>query len=512
MVLLLGNSTYAFAILMIVYLGGIGLGSLLPLDLGESPARAFAAVLTALGCAAVISVAAYRFMGLGVDSPEFLYSPLRRFSDFPLLFLEAVVIILPVSIMLGMLFPVAVRVCGQVWDEAAAAGRLYAWNTMGGIAGSLWAGFWGVQHLGAHRSFLLLAGLQAAAGLAAAAWLCGRERRRWLAPAAFAAAALLALPYVLHDPTLGIILNRLRRAGIQDVRVLFHDESPAATITGVSWGASPVLYINGIETSGKGWPGTWMAMLPNLLVDDPGSTLVICLGAGNTLTTAGVMSREADGVELIEDVARRLPVFQPEGGPQGPRGIRKVYIEDGRNYLLRARRSYDVIIVDATPPLYSAGTVNLYTREFRELARARLRPGGIFTLWLPTKSFESDYWQILRGMSDAFEHVAVWESPRWTGFIILGSEKPLERSPAVLARRIRERTGSFLKGKDMDRYVRDGFTLTEAEIRGYVRDFAPVTDDRPFVEFPLARFWRGEPLQEDMSFLARARQSAPVLR
>jgi spermidine synthase len=502
LVLLLGNSTYAFAMLLLVYLGGIGAGSLLPIDLGDSPTEAFATLLAALGFAAVLSLASYRFMGLGIDSPEFLYSPLRRFSDFPLLFAQAIVIILPVALMLGALFPIAVKVCSRSCDEATAVGRLYAWNTAGGIAGSLWAGFAGLSWLGAHRSFLLLAGLQTALGLAAAAWLAV-GRRRWLGPAAFAACALCLIPYVRRDPTLDIIRNRLRQVGYDRVEVMFHDESPAATITGAKLDRSRTLYINGIETSGKGWAGTWMALLPSLLAENSRSALVICLGAGNTLGAAAALAGSVDGVELVADVARRIPVFQ--SGPELtlPAGVKpRIFIEDGRNYLLRTQRRYDFIIVDAAPPLYSAGTVNLYTKEFMELARRRLEDGGVFTLWLPTKSFESDYWQIMRGMSDVFEHVAVWDKG-WSGFLILGSSRPLAWDGRLLDSRIRERAGAFglkLTGA----YVLSGLRLSDREIRDYVRPYAPVTDDRPSVEFPLPRFWKGEALRQTSAFLGKA--------
>jgi spermidine synthase len=209
---------------------------------------------------------------------------------------------------------------------------------------------------------------------------------------------------------------------------------------------------------------------------------------------------------------RRIPVFQPVGDLPPVRAQPRIFIEDGRNYLLRTRRRYDVMIVDATPPLYSAGTVNLYTKEFMELARCRLEDGGVFTLWLPTKSFESDYWQILRGMSDVFEHVAVWDSRAWTGFFLLGSSRPFVWPPGVIERRILERARAFgLKGLH-EPYVRSGMILSERDIRDYTRRFAPVTDDHPSVEFPLARFWRGEPLQQTTKFLGKARRSAPASR
>ena len=56
-------------------------------------------------------------------------------------------------------------------------------------------------------------------------------------------------------------------------------------------------------------------------------------------------------------------------------------VDDGRHHLLSTSRSYDAITSDPLDP-WVRGAATLYTREFFELAKSRLRPGGVFTLFV----------------------------------------------------------------------------------------------------------------------------------
>lgn len=496
---LLGNSTYAFALILAVYLAGLGLGSCLRLK-SSRPWTSLAFLLGALGAAIVLSGALTRFIGLQLDSPDFLYTPLRSLKDFPMIGFQALVLVFPSAFVLGLMFPAALRLSG---DDAAAVGRLYAWNTVGGIAGSLACGFWGLSLLGGHACLMGLGLLAAASAFAAAAF--ARRREAWAAAGGCAALTAAFLAYGSADPSVDILVNRLKTARGPDPRVLFHDESPAAGIVGIESGVNRTLFINGIATSGRGRVGELMALIPNLAVAEPRTTLVICFGAGNTFRAASRLGTAVDGVELVADVVRRMPDYYDDAAAVLARPGNRVFIEDGRSHLLRSRRRYDAIIVDAAPPLYSAGAVNLYTREFLDLAREHLTDEGVFTLWLPTLSFESDYWRILRSFCDAFPHAAVWQQPGMSGFLVLGSQRALAWPPGELERRIRARARQALAWPNLDEdRVRAGFWLPEADLRAHVARYEPLTDDRPSVEFPLARFWRGEPILPDTAFLRKA--------
>ncbi|MEK7747150.1 MAG: hypothetical protein AAB576_10825, partial [Elusimicrobiota bacterium] len=343
----------------------------------------------ALSAAALLSLWTYGRLALASPDPDLLYSPLRSASDLPVLAAKTLLIVLPSSFLMGLLFPVAARIASPQGAAGPAVGRVYAFNTAGGILGALWAGFAGVSLFGAHRSFFLLALLNGLVGLLALALVREREARpRTFAPEAalcFLIALLGALSW--KDPALDALRPRLARA-LPGSFILFHDESPAGTATGVFSERDRFLLINGILTAGVGINGTLMAALPNLMLENPESTLIICLGAGATLRAAHRLGGEVGVVELVDAVARHLPDFQPDLAGLFEKPRRRLVVEDGRNHLLRSRRRYDSIIVDASPPLYSAGTANLYSREFLALARGRLTEQGIFTLWLPLYSFE----------------------------------------------------------------------------------------------------------------------------
>src|SRR5262249_31834641 len=107
-----------------------------------------------------------------------------------------------------------------------------------------------------------------------------------------------------------------------------------------------------------------------------------------------------------------------------------VRVGDGRNFLLLSSDRYSVITIDPAPPLYSAGTVNLYTREFFELCRDHLDDAGNLCVWIPDNHcLESDFQLILRPFHNVFPHCQVWVSPEGTGYYLIGAHQPLVIRP-----------------------------------------------------------------------------------
>ena len=63
---------------------------------------------------------------------------------------------------------------------------------------------------------------------------------------------------------------------------------------------------------------------------------------------------------------------------------------DGRNHvLLTAPETYDVIVSEPSNPWIS-GVSNLFTREFFELGRRRLKPGGVWSQWVQMYGMNPD--------------------------------------------------------------------------------------------------------------------------
>ena len=506
---LLGNSTYAFSMVLIMYLGGIGLGSFWAARRAArtvEPLRMFGLLEVFLAAAALLSLALYRFIGLRMNSYVLLYSPMYSLRDFLLMTGEATLMILPASLLMGLLFPLAAQsVTARREAAGATVGRLYAFNTVGGILGSLAVGFGGMAWLGTHRSFLVLAALNVGIGLSAL--FVARGARAWrpsLGEWAAAGMIVAFAAYAWRDPTLEILKPRLAESmQWPDGRVLFHEESPAATTTGYAAGPGRVLLINGIMTSGDGPAGAIMAALPNALMESPHSTLVICFGAGGTFRAAVALGGEVDAVELVDQVPRHTGDFFPDAPSylHGPN--RRIFLDDGRNFLLRSTRRYDSIIVDAAPPLFSAGTVNLYTREFQTLAREHLTEQGIFALWLPLPAFEEDHWPILRAMTEVFPHVAVWNEEGLAGILCLGSRRPLTWNAGALDERLRDR-GAYRVTDLTEREIAVGFHINESQLRAFLQSYRAVTDDWPVTEFPLRHFLARQSVQFSSDFVLKA--------
>jgi len=59
----------------------------------------------------------------------------------------------------------------------------------------------------------------------------------------------------------------------------------------------------------------------------------------------------------------------------------EVHIDDARHFLFTTDRKFDAITSDPLDP-WVKGAAMLYTREFFELAKSRLNPGGIVTLFV----------------------------------------------------------------------------------------------------------------------------------
>ena len=125
-----------------------------------------------------------------------------------------------------------------------------------------------------------------------------------------------------------------------------------------------------------------MGSLPMLLHPDPERALVICFGTGQTANALRQENpEELDIVDLNRAVFDMAPFFDiNEDVLNDPRV--SAIVMDGRAWLRRTDRLYDVITLEPMPPNF-AGVNSLYSREFYEIMADRLRPNGVVAQWLP---------------------------------------------------------------------------------------------------------------------------------
>ena len=101
----------------------------------------------------------------------------------------------------------------------------------------------------------------------------------------------------------------------------------------------------------------------------------------------------------------------------------EIIIDDGRRYLKRSGKKFDVITIDPPPPIESAGTSLLYSIEFNQIVADHLNKGGIFQQWFPSGELKI-FRAMLRSIVEVFPYVRMYISIEGWGIHILASMEP----------------------------------------------------------------------------------------
>jgi spermidine synthase len=456
-----GNSTIVWANVIGLVLASLSLGYWLGGRLADrrpDPRLLGAVVAAAAVLVAVTPFLARPFLDLTVEGLDEVSTGAAIGSFFGVLILFA-----PPVTLLGMVAPFAIRLALVTVESAGAvAGRLYAVSTIGSLLGTFLSALIAIPLIGTQRTLLLSAALLAVAG----ATLLGV---RWLALGA-ALAALLAVPPGVVKATEGVIhedesLYQFVQVTERDgARRLYLDEGVAVHSV---WRPNDVL-------TGGVWD-TFLALPP--LLGRPLERVAVLGNAGGTTARAmGVYypKAEIDGVELdpaVTDVGRRYL-----GLDDNPR--LDIHTADARPFLRRSDGGYDLIVVDAYRPPYVP--FYLATREFFQLVRDRLAPGGMVALNVATVPDDTRLAEgIATTVAAEFPAVWTWQALRFNQ-IVVGLTRELPRS--AVERRLNAVQGDLAPLTGLA--ARD-FTPARTSGDPWTDDHAPVEwiTDRMIVEY-----------------------------
>jgi spermidine synthase len=407
-----GNSTIVWANVIGLILASLSLGYWLGGRLADrhpSP-RALGSVVVGAACLiAVIPFVARPLLDLSVEGLDRVSAGAAIGSFFGVL-----ILFVPPVVLLGMVAPFAIRLAlTDVLTAGTVAGRLYAVSTVGSLLGTFLSALVLIPAIGTQRTLLAAAALIGAGG----AVLLGR---RWLVLAAGLAALLLIPPGAVKAQAGLLYEDESRYQFIQvverdGVRRLYLDEGLA---THSVWRRNEVL-------TGGVWD-TYLAV-PDLLGRPPERVAMLGNAAG---TAARAFARfypfvRIDGVELDPDVSDAGRRYFEMGKIPGL----EVHDQDARSYLRQTDQSYDLIIVDAYRPPYVP--FYLATREFFELVRDHLNPGGIVALNVATTPDDHRLAENIAGtLATALPRVVAWQPLRFNQIVIgqngtpLGSVRP----------------------------------------------------------------------------------------
>lgn len=459
--LILGSSLQSFAVVLMAFILGIGLGSAGMASRNVSRCQSEKAIVWLLaGASAWISllvlnleswVEIYRVALTGLARTLMGYA----FHELLAGAMAMVVLGIPAA-MIGAVLPLLIRsVSGTAANLGERVGRLLTWNTVGAVGGVLLTGFVLMPRFGLRPSFAILAlGLVLVAGIAA--WKSGFYGG--LIPsggAALLGAALLVFDgegwrHVLssgvfrsRETTVDFTVMEKRK---QHVAIAFYEDAPDATVSvehgdGVGAPAEWGLRINGkADASSHGDLGTQLLVGHLPILARPESKDIFILGLGSGITGGAVLCHPVDSLTIAENcepVVRASQWFETWNRGVLTNKATKLWLEDARTVLKLSRKTYDVIITQPSNP-WMAGIGSVFSREYYLLAASRLKPGGIMAQWFHVYEMHDGIVElVLRTFSSVFPHMEIWDTGQGD-IVLLGSlqrwETSLDRFQPVFER------------------------------------------------------------------------------
>lgn len=496
LVFFLDNSTHAFTTILTAFLLGIALGSSVIARFVDTRKRLvtwLGVVEILIGISAILAIpilnhstpVIQRLLGTAVDAA-------LPWKWMGMRFVTTLSVILVPTLLIGATFPLVTKIYTlNLKRVGTALGNVYSMNTVGGVFGSLAAGFLLIPTIGMQNGIILMSAINVAVGMAllfADPQLAPR-RRTVLAGGLGMVFAGLAFFYL----TSGALQLTSYTERVEAREVLFYEEGVGATVkVFVNEDGDRLVSINGFPVAGEplGLQDAQkpLAHLPLLLVeaDNPRVNLV-GFGAGGA--SWGVMQYDVeavDCVELVPAVIHAAEYFPSVNhGVVGMEGY-NIILGDGRNYAAVTDKTYDVISIDATSPKM-AGNGSLYALDFYQLLRRNLNPGGMVVQWFPLHLLsDREARMTTRSFMEVFPHSSLWLTPLRQHAILVGTEEPLEIDFQRLERRMEE---VGFQEEFADLHVTDAndllswFVMGNEALERYVGETRINSDNHPYLEF-----------------------------
>jgi len=520
--MLFGSGLQAFALVVVTFLLGLSLGSLV-YDLRLKGIRnqvfLFSVIELLIGTTSVVITAIFphlegTFLRIyyGINSyPLFV---------FVLGLLFFIVLLIPTTLM-GMTLPAlcAINVSGR--HVGKGVGRLYAFNSFGALAGSFCAGFIIIPALGMIRSSFVASGIYIF--IAFAFLFCFSESGFKLRKVVTAFILILIatgvvfsqlnIPNHLYN---GVFYTatiyekedsaRFFRRQKMAARLLrFLEDGVYGQVSVVGSGSNLMLRTHCRMDSGTTADlvsyQSLLGHLPMIFHDNPKHILNIGLGCGWTVlaTTRHPLLESIDCVEinpLVIEVNRN--VFHSFNDDVLNKSKVNMIINDGRNYVASTKKKYDVVISEPTD-LSSSGISALFTKEFYGHVQKALNDDGMLCQWFPRYELaERDYKIILNTIKSVFGYAYEFDMSKVTGdefnksYLIMAFKNPVDIKKLIADRRSTNRPGqpaayhTYVKSL-LDTAERS-FNKDNEGLEAYIADVDHInTDDLPLVELHAAR-------------------------
>lgn len=456
--MIIGSSTYAFSIVVSLFLLGLSGAAYLVgrKDLSEKLRASILMVELVTAVSLLLSlVMVNRIPELLVETG--LRLQISSWSGLLALQIASVaLLILFPALMMGAVMPLVLVWTGRNSPSASVklVGRSYAVNTVGAIVGAFGAGFVLIPKFSTRFTILFAAALcLVVAGFAYQPSVAARHPARHRGLAALAILASILMLFV-SAPRLN--MDQLSRGAFESlVRViaksrgnvpdstssssgpeghslLLYEEGPTSTVTvRKDWGVTSMA-INGRTNASDREDMPTQVMLGQIpLLVAPNLKNALVVGYATGVTAGAMLQSPVESLECVElepatvnasrffEHVNNLPLKDPR---------LRLIIDDARTYLRVTPTRYDIIVSEPSHP-WVPGVANLFTREFFQLGRDRLNEAGVFVQWLQIYQLSTESLRsVLATYHSVFPHVLVFRvegATKGKDLILVGSQNPL---------------------------------------------------------------------------------------
>lgn len=484
----LHNNIYSFTAILGTFLIGIAVGSLFYARvLARSKHQIPVFVILQLGIGIISFATPFIF--------RLFHSTIFNRFDETLTLVKTALVMLPPTIMMGIAVPLAIQICRKgVNKEGTSVGTVYAVNTIGAILGAFLAGFVLLPLTGLHKGVLIVASLNLIAAVLPLIAVSRSTLRPVWAAGAVGIIALLFITAPQH------LFKSLFQAAHPYADIVYYQEGRIANVVVYDFKnlGYKDFHLNAVnEASSRLWHVQLfklLGLLPTVLHEEPDDALMIAFGAGMSAGATASNIKSLDCVDLNPDIKGIAEAYTRENLDVYNQPNFHQVVNDGRNALLLSDREYSMIISDATnPKMFDSWT--LYSQEFYELVKSRLKPGGIFCQWalipLPADAIKT----IFNTFRSAFPHMSVWVIHGSSQILMLGTPERLNIDYAELSERLEplyEKSGLAEFGIDSPEKFLSFFALGEDGVARMLDGFEKVsTDNLPYAQFIVSQDSRG---------------------
>lgn len=443
--LVMGSSTYSFSVMLAAFVAGIALGSLLvnrgavP---GKNPLVQFAVAEAAIALSILLTLPFYDrlpyvFYVIGgwftrTETTFYLFEGIKFLFCFGLMLIPTTLI--------GMTLPLATLVVTRsVGEVATQVGRVFSFNTLGNVLGALLTGLLLMPLLGMRG--VIEGGVLVCLLVAAAICWTGplvtpavRFALAGLPLLAFLAYRLLMPGWDLTMLSSGPFRSRglvkgegyeAYREAFKNLELKYYKDDAGSTVAVFKDGDDLQIDVNGktdASTSHDMATQTMIGHLPLFL--RPGAQDVFVVGLGSGVSVGSLLTQPETRVAVAEispaiaEAARHFGPFNHEA-LDNPRT--RLYVADALSHLQVRPQLYDAFVCEPSNP-WVAGNANLFTEDFYQVLKTRLKPGGLVVQWVHTYEIDNDSMALIwRTFTRSFPHVSLWQVHS-TDWVIVGSD------------------------------------------------------------------------------------------